>query len=88
MKAFLMHPDRDFELERELPPNHQALISDLELEVMLSTMAAGDRLMFEVATRALLLSLLDPDEILYRQHILADCLAQPAVVRELYAVAG
>ena len=88
MKAVLMHPDRDFELERELPPNHQALISDLELEVLLSTMAAGDRLMFEVATRALLLSLLDPDEILYRQHILADCLAQPAVVRELYAVAG
>ncbi len=88
MKAFLMHPDRDFELERELPRNHQALIFDLELEVLLATMAAGDRFMFEVATRALLQSLRDPDEIVYRQQILADCLAQPAVVRELYAVAG
>ena len=38
--------------------------------------------------RALLLSLRDPDAIVYRQQVLADCLAQPAVVRELYALAG
>lgn len=88
MKAFLMHPARDFELERELPPNHQALIQDLELEILLSTMAAGDRFLFDVATRALLVGVPDPDGIVYRQQILADCLAQPAVVRELYAVAS
>jgi hypothetical protein len=88
MKAFLMHPDRDFELEQELPPNHQALITDLELEVLLSAMAAGDRFVFDVATRALLLSLSAPDVIVYRQRVLADCLAQPAVVRELYELAG
>ena len=49
MKAFLMHPDRDFDFERELPANHEALIQDLELDTLLATMAAGDRFMFEVA---------------------------------------
>ena len=88
MKAFLMHRDRDFDLERELPANEAALIQDLELETLLSTMAAGDRFMFEVARRALLLSLPDPEAIIYRQQVLADCLEQPTVVRELYALAG
>jgi MutS domain V len=88
MKAFLMHPDRDFELEQELPANHEALITDLELEVLLSVMAAGDRFMFEVATRALLLSLCDPEAIVYRQQVLADCLAHPGMVRDLYALSG
>ena len=37
---------------------------------------------------ALLSSLRDPDAIVYRQQVLADCLEHPAVVRELYALAG
>jgi hypothetical protein len=88
MKAFLMHPDRDFDTELELPPNADALTSDLELNVLLSTMAGGDPLLFEVARRALLLSLTEPDAIAYRQQILADCLKSPAVARDLYAIAG
>jgi DNA mismatch repair ATPase MutS len=88
MKAFLMHADRDFEFEREPPANEGALIQDLELDTLLSTMAAGDRFMFDVSRRALLLSLPDPDAIAYRQQVMTDCLEQPAVVRELYALAG
>ena len=88
MKAFLMHPDSDFDFERELPRNHEALIGDLELDTLLSTMAAGDRFMFDVSRRALLLSLPDPDAIAYRQQVVTDCLEQPAVVRELYTLAS
>jgi hypothetical protein len=87
MKAFLMHPDRDFEFDRDLPANHEALIQDLELETLLSTMAAGDGFMFEVSRRALLLGLPDPEAIAYRQQVITDCLEQPTVVRELYALA-
>ena len=43
--------------------------------------------MFEVTQRALLLGLTDPDAIIYRQQVLADCLRDPAVVRRLYALA-
>ncbi len=88
MKAFLMHQDRDFDLEAELRANEAALMQDLELNTLLSSMAAGDPLLFDVAQRALLLSLSDPEAIVYRQQVLADCLAQPAVMRELYALAG
>ena len=64
------------------------MTQDLELNTLLSVMAAGDPLLFEVARRALLLSLTEPEAIAYRQQILADCLESPAVARDLYAIAG
>ena len=88
MKAFLMHRDRDFDLAGQLPANADALEQDLELAVLFSGMAAGDSFMFEVAKRGLLLSSRDPEAIVYRQQVLTDCLEQPTVVRELYALAG
>ena len=88
MKAFLMHRDRDFDLEAELPANEKVLTQDLELTTVWSAMAAGDEFLFEVARRALLQSLRDADEIVYRQQALSDCLDNAAIVREVYALAG
>jgi hypothetical protein len=88
MKAFLMHRDSDFDMESELPPNADALTRDLELDTVLATMAAGDRFLFDIAKRALLLSLPEPEAIGYRQQVLTDCLAQREVVRGLYDLAG
>lgn len=87
MKAFLMHRDEDFDLERELPTHEAALTQDLELSALFNTMALGDKFLFDVARRALLSSLTDPGAIVYRQEILADCLEQPAIVREIYDLA-
>jgi DNA mismatch repair ATPase MutS len=88
MKAFLMHPDEDFDTLRELPAHEPALVQDLELGTLLRAMACEDPLLFEVAKRALLLSLRDPAGITYRQEILADCLENPSVIRDLYELAG
>ena len=88
MKAFLMHAESDFDLAADLPAQEPALTADLELETLLRTMAAGDELIFDVAKRALLLSLRDPDAIVYRQRVLTECLEHPAVVRNLYDLAG
>ena len=88
MKAFLMHTDSDFDMESELPPNADALTRDLELDTMLATMAAGDRFLFDIAKRGLLLSLPEPEAIGYRQQVLTDCLTQPEIVRGLYDLAG
>lgn len=82
-----MHAGQDFDLERELPPNSADLIGDLELGTLLDAMAAGDKFLFDVAQRAVLSSLTDPAAIVYRQHVLADCLAQPSVAREIYDAA-
>jgi hypothetical protein len=87
MKAFLMYPDRDFDLERDLPPNEPDLNSDLELGALLRAMADGDKFLFEVARHGLHSGLASPAGIVYRQHVLADCLAQPGVARDLYDVA-
>ena len=87
MKVYLLYQDRDFDFGAGLPPGHQDLIQDLELTTLLRAMAAGDKFLFEVSAKALLASLHDPEAIRYRQRVLADCLAQPDVIREMYAVA-
>jgi len=87
MKARLMHAERDLDLERALPANTAALTQDLGLDVLWSTMARGDALVFESCKRALLFGLRDLGAIAYRQEVLADCLEHRAVVRELYSMA-
>ncbi len=88
MKARLMHRDRDFDLREELPWNAEDLTRDLELDTLLAAMAGGDPFLRDVARRALLGGFRnDLDTIRYRQEIARDCLANPGVVRELYALA-
>jgi hypothetical protein len=87
MKAFLMYPDRDFDLGRDLPANEPDLSRDLELDVLLKAMADGDEFLFRVARQGIYSYLTNPAEVVYRQHVLADCISQPGVVRDLYEVA-
>jgi len=88
VKALLMQRGSDFDLERELPANAQTLTQDLELNTLWSAMAAGDPFLYEIARRALLVSLRDPDEIVYRQQVLTDCVENQPVVRGIYRLAG
>jgi hypothetical protein len=87
MKVYLFYQDRDFDFGAALPIGHEDLIQDLELNTLLQAMAAGDKFLFEVSAKVLLASLHDPEAIRYRQRVLADCLDQPEVIREMYAVA-
>ena len=88
MKALLMHRDRDFDVDGDLPWNEHALTQDLELEVLCRAMSNGDPFLFDIARRALLSSVsADVATVLYRQGILKDCQRHPGVVRELYGIA-
>ncbi len=69
------------------PGNDDVLTQDLELQRLWNAMAAGDEFLFEVAKRAILSSLTDPDAVVYRQRVLADCLEHPETVRQLYELA-
>jgi hypothetical protein len=82
-----MYPDRDFDTERELPANEPDLSGDLELDILLRAMAAGDKFLFEVARQGIHSGLVNGADIAYRQQVLADCIAQPDVIRDLYDVA-
>jgi DNA mismatch repair ATPase MutS len=87
MKAFLMYQDQDFDLQRKLPWTEQALTQDLELTTLFDAMGLGDKFIWDVVRRVVLLSLDDVGTVLYRQDILEDCLKNPAIVRDLYAIA-
>jgi len=82
-----MHREADFDLERELPKHTDVLEEDLEIATLLKQMAAGDEFVSEIAQRAILLPLVDPPAILFRQQVLGDCIQHPKLVRELYLLA-
>ncbi len=84
MKTLLMHRDHNFDWQRELPPTAENLIQDLGLAVLFKTMCGNDEFLMQVAQRAVLWSLTDPDEIVYRQQALNDCIEHPEVVRAMY----
>jgi DNA mismatch repair ATPase MutS len=86
VKAFLLHRDRDFDLDQEPPPGAADLVQDLELETLFNAMAGGDRFLLEVARQVVLAGLEDVSEVLYRQDVLRDCLRNAAIVRGLYAL--
>jgi hypothetical protein len=87
MKAYLMYPDHDFDSQAPLPSNAVELAQDLGLTLLFEAMSGGDPFLSGIAKEAFLTSLQETDEILYRQKILIDTIAQPEVVRGLYDLA-
>ena len=91
MKVHLMAPDEDFDADAvgpDLPPAVADMVQDLQLDVLLDAMGAGNKLLRAVARTALLSPLVDPDRVRYRQEVLADCLAHPDIARALFEIAG
>jgi DNA mismatch repair ATPase MutS len=87
VKSLLMYRDRDFDQGAPPPPRAQDLLQDLELEVLFRAMAAGDAFLLEVARKAVLSLLTEVPQILYRQDVLRDCIANPQIIRGLYSLA-
>ncbi|KWR85193.1 MutS-related protein [Pseudomonas sp. PI1] len=87
MKAYLMFPQADFDLEREPPQHAEALVQDLELDTLFDAMADDDKFLRQVARCALLTAFdTTPEIVRHRQAILRDCLAHQSAVRELYQI--
>jgi len=88
MKTFLMHPDRDFDAQPPTPKEPIQFAQDLELDVLLSAAAAGDRYLYDIMSAACAHAWTnDIATIRYRQGVLNDCLANPSIVRQFYAIA-
>ena len=86
MKALLMHPDRDFDMQHGIPAHDRTLTEDLELATLQQAMAGDDKYLNDVAHAALVSGPgIDAATILYRQAALRDCLDNAAAVRQLYA---
>ncbi|MDG7016673.1 MAG: DNA mismatch repair protein MutS [Nitrososphaerota archaeon] len=87
MKVLLMYRVRDFDPKAALPPNADALTQDLELDTLCKAMAQDDAFLLDIAKKALLLSLDNPEAIAYRQHALNDVVGHSEVVRRIYTLA-
>ena len=87
MKPRLLHPTENVDVSRPLPDNADALVQDLGVTPLLEAMADGDRFLFDVARKVLLQTIDDPQVIVYRQHVLSDCMRHTEPVRELYNIA-
>ncbi|HTX00430.1 MAG TPA: hypothetical protein VMD59_16750, partial [Acidimicrobiales bacterium] len=100
MKAHLLFADRDSGLRAswtyrigyevsgpQLPPLSNDLVHDLDLLPLFQAMGAGDPFLAEISRRVLLASLEGVAAIRYRQAVLADCLARPEMIRDVYALA-
>jgi DNA mismatch repair ATPase MutS len=87
MKARLLFADADLDADAELPPHAEDLIADLGLKVLLDVMAGRDETLRKIVTVTLLRPLTNPQAVLYRQQVLADCLAAPEVAIGLHQLA-
>jgi len=88
MKVRLLDLLDDHDFEPRLPPKVGYLIEDdLELRRLYKAMGGADSYLVQVAEKVIPLGVTDPDGIRYRQQVLADCLAQRAVIDKMYAIA-
>jgi len=77
-----------YDLDKILPWNENDLTKDLGLEIVLKTMSLEDEFLYEVAKVALLSSVIDKDNILYRQHVFSDCLKNAGIIKNVYQIAS
>lgn len=88
MKTFLMHPDRDFDPRPPSPKDPIQCAQDIEFDVLLNAAAANDRYLYDIMAAACAHAWTnDVATVRYRQAILKDCLANPSIIRQLYAIA-
>jgi DNA mismatch repair ATPase MutS len=83
-----MHRDRDMPADAPLGGSADAVRQDLNVVTVIDAMAAGDRFLADIAQTALLGDpLTEVADVRYRQDVMADALACPAVIRHLYDIA-
>lgn len=87
MKPHLLFTDRDYDLSWRPSRDMADLLDDLNLVKLFDAMAQGDKFLYDVSMGAVLQGLVDPEQIVYRQDVLRDCLNNPETVREMYATA-
>lgn len=81
-----MYRDREVALKTKPVPGAADFAQDLALETIFAAMSAEDPYLRDVAQRVVPVGLQEPEAIRYRQQVLADCIAQPRIVRQMYAI--
>jgi len=89
MNVFLLHHNKDFNLQNELVWNIGDLKQDLGLPTLFEAMARGNTFFLEISEKVILnKDVPGKKTLLYRQDILRDCIKNQVVIRELYELAN
>lgn len=86
MKTFLMFKEGVLPENQDKPWGSDFLKQDLELAKIIDTMADGDAFLRTVCENTLLFPLKGPEEIIYRQDILKDCISNEPLIRNIYDI--
>lgn len=86
MNANLLYRNKDFEWERKLTIHQETFILDLELNTIFQEMSQGNEEVYEIVKKVICNSLLDLDEITFRQEVLKDCINQFSIVNEINSI--
>ena len=87
VKVRLLHPEHDVDLTSRFAwRSTLSPTDDLELNRIYDAMAAGDKFLLETAKDVLTPSIIEPAVIIYRQHVLADMLANRSLVQQIYDI--
>lgn len=86
MDSFLLYRDTTTD-GKESYPFTKDMIKDLNLDIIFWTMAKKDELILEKVRKVMLIPMLTPEEILYRQDIVSDFYRCEKLLMELYAIA-
>lgn len=86
MKTYLMYKNKDFIVDDSFPEHFNIKMKDLELNVLLQSLSAGDDFLYSVVKKAISQLLCEVPDIEYRQAILKDCLSHPDIIRDFYSV--
>lgn len=87
MKAYLLYDGKDFNPKEQNALDTLQLSSDGEFPSLFSAMAGEDAFIYDTAKELMFAPLQTSEEVLYRQEILSDCMKNPGLIREMYALA-
>jgi hypothetical protein len=88
MRVRLMSPNADFDPGVDVPPQSDDLVQDLQVDLVLDTMAAGDAQQRLVARAAMMSGVADVAQAQHRHEVLTDCDRNRSVVEELFSLCG
>lgn len=86
MNPYLLYEQRDFQYRHR--PHNQTVAQDLQLDLIIQTMAQGNDDLSQTAREIILQSEVELDTIMYRQEVLQDGLRQPKFMYGLYEIAS
>lgn len=86
MKSYLMFKDQDFCVTGVFTPGQKTLIEDLSLDILFDALSEDDKFTRGVVSEAIMNSLKNKNEILYRQAVLKDTICNRHIVNRMYDI--